>query len=155
MHWNHKKVSVLARHFSFLDMLLFSKGMGLKNDIFCLISFLTPLIAAKTSTNIWKQVGIFQNPSQDQESTKVGSLDPILHLSSAPIPANLAWKIDFFAFFFTFFQFFVVNGPLHLWKQIRASQYLAGGTTSTISGHVEHVLAMKMTISNPENWLKN
>ena len=53
-------------------MVLFSKGMGLKNDVFCLISFLTPLDVSKTSTNIWKHLGIFQNPSEDSKNTKIG-----------------------------------------------------------------------------------
>ena len=40
----------------------------------------------------------------------------------------------------------MVNGSVHLWKQISASKYLAGGATSTILGHVEHILALKMAI---------
>ena len=64
-------------------------------------------------------------------------------------------KLIFFAIFSTFFQFFVVPGPVHLWKQIIASKYLAGGTTGTISGHEEQILALEMAISDPENWLKN
>ena len=106
MHWNHKKVSVLARHFSFLDMLLFSKGMGLKNDIFCLISFLAPLIAAKTSTNIWKQVGISQNPSQNPKSTKIRPLDQILAPLKRTNPCKFGLENWFFAIFVNFLPIF-------------------------------------------------
>ena len=59
-------------------MAVFSKGLVLKNDIFCSGSFLTPLNVLKTSTNIWKQLGIFQNPSQDSKNIKIGLLDQIL-----------------------------------------------------------------------------
>ena len=136
-------------------MLLFSKGTGLKNDIFCLISILAPLIVSKTSTNIWKQVGIFQNPSHDPKSTRIGPLDKIL----APLERTKAckWNLknQICGYFSTFFQFFVVNGPVQLWKQIRASQYLPGGTNISIFCHLEQIVALRMATSNPENRLKN
>ena len=78
MHWNHQKVSGLYLQKSNQDMAVFSKGLVLKNDIFCSESFLTPLNVLKTSTNIWKQLGIFQNPSQDSKNIKIGLLDQIL-----------------------------------------------------------------------------
>ena len=59
-------------------MAVFSKGLVLKNDIFCSESFLTPLNVLKTSANNWKQLGIFQNPSQDSKNIKIGILDQIL-----------------------------------------------------------------------------
>ena len=59
-------------------MAVFSKGFVLKNDIFCSEQFLTPLYVLKTSKNIWKQLGIFQNPSQDSKNIKIGLLDQIL-----------------------------------------------------------------------------
>ena len=136
-------------------MVLFSKGMGLKNDVFCLISFLTPLDVSKTSTNIWKHLGIFQNPSEDSKNTKIGLLDQILASLKRTNPCKCGLKNHIFAYFSTFFQFFVINGPVDLWKQISASKNLAGGTTSTIFGHLEQILALKMATSNPENWLKN
>ena len=81
-------------------MLLFSKGTGLKNDIFCLISILAPLIVSKTSTNIWKQVGIFQNPSYDPKSTRIGPLDKIL----APLEQTKACKWNLKIKFVDIFQ---------------------------------------------------
>ena len=69
-------------------MAVFSKGLVLKNDIFCSKSFLIPLNVLKTSTNIWKQLGIFQNPSQDSKNIKIGLLDQIL----APLKCTRACK---------------------------------------------------------------
>ena len=57
--------------------------------------------------------------------------------------------------FLHFFPIFLSNGPVHLWKLINAPKYLAGATNSTIFYHLEQFLAMKMAISNSENWLKN
>ena len=59
-------------------MAVFSKGLVLINDIFCSESFLTPLNVLKTLANNWKQLGIFQNPSQDSKNVKTGLLDQIL-----------------------------------------------------------------------------
>ena len=69
----------------------------------------------------------------------------------------LLWKLPEkweFLIFSTFLHDFVSNGPVHLWKWITASKYLTGGTNITIFGHREQILALKMAISNPENWLK-
>ena len=59
-------------------MAVYSKGFVLKNDIFCSGSFVTPVNVLKTLTNSWKQLGIFQNPSQDSKNIKIGLLDQIL-----------------------------------------------------------------------------
>ena len=98
-------------------MVLFSKGMGLKNDVFCLISFLTPLDVSKTSTNIWKHLGIFQNPSEDSKNTKIGLFDQILASVKCTYPCKWGLKYQIFAYFSTFFHFFVANGPVHLWNR--------------------------------------
>ena len=86
-------------------MVLFSKGMGLKNDVFCLISFLTPLDVSKTSTNIWKHLGIFQNPSEDSKNTKIGLFDQILASVKCTYPCKWGLKYQIFAYFSTFFHF--------------------------------------------------
>ena len=86
-------------------MVLFSKGMGLKNDVFCLISFLTPLNVLKTSTNIWKHFGIFQNPSEDSKITKIGLFDQILASVKCTYPCKWGLKYPIFAYFSTFFHF--------------------------------------------------
>ena len=57
--------------------------------------------------------------------------------------------------FLHFFPIFLSNGPVHLWKLIIAPKYLTGATSGTIFDHLEQFLAMKMAISNSENWLKN
>ena len=62
------------------DMVFFSKGLALKNDAFYARPFLTPLIVSITSTNIWKPVGIFQNPFQDPRNIEIGPSDQILAL---------------------------------------------------------------------------
>ena len=36
----------------------------------------------------------------------------------------------------------MVNGPVQLWKQIRALQYLPGGTNSSIFCHLEQIVAI-------------
>ena len=77
---NHQKVSGLYLLNSNQDMAVFSKGLGLKNDIFWSRPFLTPLSGSKTSTNIWKHVGISQSIFQDTKSNKIGLLDKILAL---------------------------------------------------------------------------
>ena len=59
-------------------MAVFSKGLGLINDIFCSRPFLSPLIGSKTSKNFWNYVGISQNTFQDTKSTEIGLLDRIL-----------------------------------------------------------------------------
>ena len=61
-------------------MAVFSKGYGLKNEDFYARPFLNPLIVSITSTNIWKPVGIFQNPFQDPKNIKIGPSDQILAL---------------------------------------------------------------------------
>ena len=155
MHRNHQKVSGLYLLKSNQDMAVFSKGLGLKNDVFCSRPFLTPLIGSKTSTNIWKHIGISQNTFQDTKSTKIGLLDQILALLERTQARKYGlknWKINFFQLSFTFL---VSNGPVHLWKWISASKYLTGGTNNTIFGHLEQFLALKMAISHSENWLKN
>ena len=55
-----------------------------KNAIFWLVSFLTPLIAWKTQTNIQKQLSIFQCPTRDPKSTKIELLDQIFCKSKWP-----------------------------------------------------------------------
>ena len=70
-------------------MAVFNKGLGLKNDVFCSRPFLTPLIGSKTSTNIWKHVGISQNTFQDIKKIKIGLLDPILGLLKRTKTANV------------------------------------------------------------------
>ena len=49
-----------------------------ENDIFWSSSFLTPLIAWKTQTNIQKQLSISQCPTRDTKSTKIELLGQIL-----------------------------------------------------------------------------
>ena len=136
-------------------MAVFSKGLGLKNDFFCLRPFLTPLIGSKTSTNIWKHVGISQNTFQDTKSTKIGLLDKILALLKLTQARKCCLKYRYFFIFSNFFHIFVSNGPVHLWKLISAPKYLTWGTNNTIFGHLEQFLALKMAISHSENWLKN
>ena len=132
-------------------MAVFSKGFGLKNDVFCSMPFLTPLIGSKTSTNIWKHVGISQNTFQDTKITKIGLLDQILAL----LKRTQARKCCLKNRYFFIFPIFLSNGPVHLWKLIIAPKYLTGATSSTIFDHLEQFLAMKMAISISENWLKN
>ena len=133
-------------------MAVFRKGFGLKNDVFCSIPFLTSLIGSKTSTNIWKHVGISQNTFQDTKITKIGLLDQILALLQRTQARKCCLKNRYF---FIFSQFFLSNGPVHLWKLINTPKYLAGATNNTIFDHLEQFLAMKMAISISENWLKN
>ena len=64
-------------------------------------------------------------------------------------------RIEIFYFLPNFFPLFEPNGPVNLWKWTSASKYLAGGTLSTILGHLEQISALKMAISCSENWLKN
>ena len=155
MHWNHQKVSGLYLLKSNQDMAVFSKGSGLKSGVFCSRPFLTPLIGSKTSTNIWKHFGISQNTFQDTKITKIGLLDKILALLKCTQVRNCCMKNWYFFIFSNFFDFLVSNGTVHLWKLISAPKYLAGATSSTIFGHLEQFLALKMAISHSENWLKN
>ena len=129
-------------------MAVFSKGFGLKNDVFCSMPFLTPLIGSKTSTNIRKHVGISQNTFQDTKITKIGLLDQILALLQRTQARKCCLKNRYF---FIFSQFFLSNGPVHLPVHL----YTTPATCSTIFDHLEKFLAMKMAISNSENWLKN
>ena len=46
-------------------------------------------------------------------------------------------RIEIFDFFPNLFPLFEPNGPENLWKWTSASKYLAGGTLSTILGHLE------------------
>ena len=151
MHWNHQKVSGLYLQKSNQDVAVFSKGLGLKNDIFCSRPFLTPLIGSKTSTNIWKHVGISQNTFQDTKFTKFGLLDLILALLKRTQARKCCLKNRYFFIFSNFFHIFVSNGPVHLWKWISAPKYLTGGTNNTIFGHLEQFLALNMAVSNWEN----
>ena len=154
MHRNHQKVSGLYLLKSNQDMAVFSKGFGLKNDAFYAKSFLTPLTVLKTSSNIWKHVGISQNTFQDTKIIKIGLLDPILALLKRTQACKCCLKNRYFFIFSNFFHIFVSNGPVHLWKWISAPKYLTGGTNNTIFGHLEQFLAMKMAISHSENWQK-
>ena len=52
-----------------------------------------------------------------------------------------------FDFYPSFFPLFEPNGPVNLWKRTSASKYLTGGTLSTILGHLEQILSLKMAIS--------
>ena len=72
------------------------------------------------------------------------------HIQRWKLPEN--WN---FLLFTQFLPFFEPNGPVNLWKWTSASKYLAGGTLSTILGHLEQISALKMAISCSENWLKN
>ena len=89
-------------------MAVFSKGLGLKNDVFCSRPFLTPLIGSKTSTNIWKHVGISQNTFQDTKNTKIGLSDKILALLKLTQACKCCLKYRYF-FFFQFFPYFCVQ----------------------------------------------
>ena len=60
----------------------FIRGCTPTNDIFWSKSFLTPLIAWKTPTNIGKQLCIYQSPTRGPKSTKIELLDQILALWS-------------------------------------------------------------------------
>ena len=62
-------------------------------QLFWCWSFLTPLIAWKTQTNIGKQLCISKYPTQDPKSTKICHWDQILGLKMA-----LSQKIDFWPF---------------------------------------------------------
>ena len=154
MHWNHQKVSGLYLQKSNQDMAVFSKGFGLKNDVFYAKSFLTPLTVLKTSSNIWKHVGISQNTFQDTKKIKIGLLDLILALFKRTQACKCCLKNRYFFIFSNCFHILVSNRPVHLWKWMSAPKYLTGGTNNTIFGHLEQFLAMKMAISHSETWLK-
>ena len=154
MHRNHQKVSGLYLLKSNQDMAVFSKGLGLKNDVFCSRPFLTLLIGSKASTNIWKHVGISQNTFQDTKIIKIGLLDLILGLLKRTQACKCRLKNRYFFIFSNCFHILVSNGPVHLWKWMSAPKYLTGGTNNTIFGHLEQFLAMKMAISHSENWQK-
>ena len=129
-------------------MAVFSKGLGLKNDISCSRPFLTPLVGSKTPTNIWKHVSISQNTFQDTKSTKIRLLDRILALLKFTKAHKCCLKYRYFFNFSNLFHIFVSNGPGYLWKLIRVPKYLTWGTNSTIVGHLEQFLALKMAISH-------
>ena len=80
-----------------------------KNAIFWLVSFLTPLIAWKTQTNIGKQLCISQCPTRGPKSSKIELLDQILAIWSDPESLKRGLKNHFFTFFSLFLQFF---GPV-------------------------------------------
>ena len=130
MHWNHQKVSGLYLQKSNQDMAVFSKGIGLKNEDFYARPFLTPLIVSITSTNIWKPVGIFQNPFQDPKNIKIRPSDQILALLKCTQAGKFGLKNWFFIIFSSFINIFVFNGPVHLWKWSSASKYLTGAQTA-------------------------
>ena len=48
--------------------------------------------------------------------------------------------------FSTFFNLFVSNGPVHLWKWFSASRYLSRGTNCVIIGHLAQILALEMAV---------
>ena len=70
-----------------------------KNAIFWLVSFLTPLIAWKTQTNIGKQLCISQCPTRGPKSTKIQLMDQILALRSDLESLKCSLKNHFFDFF--------------------------------------------------------
>ena len=77
----------------------FIRGCTPTNDIFWSKSFLTPLIAWKTPTNIGKQLCIYQSPTRGPKSTKMELLDQILALWSDLEHCANGLKINIFAFF--------------------------------------------------------
>ena len=111
-------------------MVLFSKGMGLKNDGFCSISFLTPLNVSKTSTNIWKHIGIFQSPSEDSKNTKIGLLDQITASVKRTNPCKCGLKNPIFAYFSTFFQFLWLMDLYTCGNESQHQNILLGAQTS-------------------------
>ena len=76
----------------------FIRGCTPTNDIFWSKSFLTPLIAWKTPTNIGKQLCIYQSPTRGPKSTKIELLDQILALWSDLEHCANGLKINIFAF---------------------------------------------------------
>ena len=92
-----------------------------KNAIFWLVSFLTPLIAWKTQTNIGKQLCISQCPTRGPKSSKIELLDQILAIWSDPESLkgwNEAWKITFWLYSH-FFSILLVR-----WTQQPVKTYL-------------------------------
>ena len=75
-----------------------------KNAIFWSRSFLTPLIAWKTPTNIGKQLCISQCPTRGPKSTKIELTDPILALWSDLEGVTFCLKNHIFDFFSHSFQ---------------------------------------------------
>ena len=132
-------------------MVGFSKGFGLTNDVFCSMPFLTPLIGSKTSTNIWKHVGIFQNTFQDTKITKIGLLAQILALLQRTQARKCCLKNRYFFIFPNFF----VQWTCTTVKTNQCTKIPCWATNITIFYHLEQSLAMKMAISISENWLKN
>ena len=68
-------------------MAVFSKGLGLKNDVFLLEAIFDPSNCLKNIIKHLETFGISQNTFQDTKITKIGLLDPIFH---APKPAKVA-----------------------------------------------------------------
>ena len=77
----------------------FIRGCTPTNDIFWSRSFLTPLNAWTTPTNIGKHLGISQYPTQDPKRTKIVLMDQILVPWSDLEAVKMAWKIKLFYFF--------------------------------------------------------
>ena len=75
-----------------------------KNAIFWLRSFLTPLIAWKTPTNIRQQLCISQCPTRGPKSTKIELTDPILALWSDLEGVTFCLKYHIFDFFLIVFN---------------------------------------------------
>ena len=125
-------------------MAVFNKGLGLKNDVFCSRPFLTPLIGSKTSTNIWKHVGISQNTFQDTKITKIGLLDPILALLKCTQARKCCLKIRYFSIFSIFFHFFCVR-----WTCTRVEMNQC--TKTPYWGHKQHHFWPSGTVFRHEN----
>ena len=77
----------------------------MKNDRFWSRSFLTPLVAWKTWTNIGKQLGISQNPTKDPKSIKIELYGQILWTLKWP----WAWNWVIFLLFYQFLPIFSIQ----------------------------------------------
>ena len=101
-----------------------------KNAIFWLVSFLTPLMAWKTQTNIGKQLCISEYPTHDpkeHQNRAHGS-----NLSTLKWPRTL-WKwLD--KSIFAFFQFFPLFGNQWTWKPLKTTWQIR----TTSCDHKEH-----------------
>ena len=94
----------------------------------------------------WKWFSASRYLSGGTNCTIIGHLEQILALEMAISCSENCLKNENFWFFSTFFHDFVSNGPVHLWKWIRASKYLTGATSSTFFSHLEQFITLKMAI---------